>query len=85
MRGFDPTNATMAGWAEETSLDVQRAHAVAPGAKIVLVVAASNADDHLIAGLNYSIDHRLGDVVSMSFGESELFLKDKDGKRVVGA
>ena len=66
---FDPTDDNMVGWAEETSLDVQWAHAMAPGAKIVLVAAKSNSDDDLIAGLNYAIDHLLGDVVSMSFGE----------------
>src|SRR5713226_6583808 len=31
---FDDTNCTMVGWAEETSLDVQWAHAMAPGANI---------------------------------------------------
>ena len=67
---FDPTDGNMVGWAEETSLDVQWSHAMAPGAKIVLVAAKSNSDDDLIAGLNYAIDHHLGDVVSMSFGES---------------
>ena len=33
---FDPTNATEVGWAEETTLDVEYAHSIAPGAKIVL-------------------------------------------------
>ena len=34
---FDPTNSDMAGWARETSLDVEYAHAMAPGANILLV------------------------------------------------
>src|SRR5262249_201395 len=34
---FDPTNSDMVGWAEETTLDVEAAHMVAPGAKILLV------------------------------------------------
>ena len=34
---FSPSNATMDGWAEETTLDVEYAHAIAPGAKILLV------------------------------------------------
>jgi subtilase family serine protease len=80
---FDPTNADMVGWAEEVSLDVQWSHAMAPGAKIVLIAAASDADDDLTAGLNYALDHRLGDVVSMSFGESEASLTDADGRRVI--
>jgi subtilase family serine protease len=82
---FDLNNGNMLGWAEETSLDVQWAHAIAPGANIVLVEAASNSDDDLVAGLNYALDHRLGNVVSMSFGESEASLTDADGQRVVAA
>src|ERR1700731_4774136 len=34
---FDPNNSTMVGWAEETTLDVEWSHAMAPGAKILLV------------------------------------------------
>jgi len=82
---FNPNDNNMLGWAEETSLDVQWAHAIAPGANIVLVAAASNSDDDLIAGLNFAIDNRLGSVISMSFGESEAFLTDADGQRVVAA
>ena len=33
---FDPANPTMVNWAFETTLDVEYAHAIAPGAKIVL-------------------------------------------------
>ncbi len=36
---FDPTNSDQVGWAEETSLDVQWAHALAPGASIVLMTS----------------------------------------------
>ncbi len=34
---FDPTNGTMLSWAGETTLDVEYAHTIAPGASIVLV------------------------------------------------
>ena len=34
---FDPNDGTMVGWAQETTLDVEYAHAIAPGAHIVLV------------------------------------------------
>ena len=34
---WDPKNSDMVGWAGETTLDVQAAHAIAPGANIVLV------------------------------------------------
>lgn len=35
----DPTNQDMAGWAQETELDVQIIHAVAPGANIVVLTS----------------------------------------------
>ena len=34
---FDPNDSDMVGWAEETTLDVEWAHAIAPGAHILLV------------------------------------------------
>jgi len=80
---FDENNFTQVFWAQEVSLDVQWAHAMAPGANIVLVAAASNSDEDLLAGLNYAINNRLGDVISMSFGESEALLADADGQRIV--
>jgi subtilase family serine protease len=40
-----------AGWAGETTLDVEWVHSIAPGAKIVLVVAPSNNDDDLFAAI----------------------------------
>lgn len=40
-----------AGWAAETTLDVEWVHAVAPGAKIILVVAPTNYDSDLFAGI----------------------------------
>jgi len=82
---FDPTDKNQLGWAEEVSLDVQWSHAVAPGANIILVAAASNSDVDLIAGLNYAIDNHLGDVVSMSFGQTELSLTDPAGRQILQA
>jgi subtilase family serine protease len=38
-----------AGWAAETTLDVEWVHAIAPGAKIVLVVAPTNSFDDLFS------------------------------------
>jgi subtilase family serine protease len=63
-----------AGWSEEMQLDVDWSHAIAPGAKIVIVHGKSNSDDDLVAAANYAIDHNLGDVISMSFGESDTCL-----------
>ena len=68
---FDPNDNNMLGWAEEISLDVLWAHAVAPGANIVLVLAKSNDDDDILSATQYAVDHNLGDVISQSFGENE--------------
>ena len=63
-----------AGWAEEISLDVEWAHGIAPGANIVLELAKDNSDVALISALNDAINNNRGDVVSMSFGESDTCL-----------
>lgn len=62
------------GWAEEISLDVEWAHAIAPGANIVLELGKDNSDAALISALNDAIDNNRGDVISMSFGESDTCL-----------
>jgi subtilase family serine protease len=71
LTAFDPSNGDMVGWAEEISLDVEWAHAIAPGAKIVLVLAKSDMDVDIQSALDYAVEHNLGDVISMSFGENE--------------
>ena len=68
---FDPTNRDEVGWAGEITLDVEWAHAIAPGANIVLVLSKSDADNDILSAQKYAIDHRLGDVISQSFGELE--------------
>jgi subtilase family serine protease len=62
---WDPNNFAMGGWALEMTLD-------APGARIVLVLAKSDQDADILSALKYAVDQNLGDVVSMSFGESEI-------------
>jgi len=58
------------GWALETSLDVEWAHAVAPGATIALVVAKSASLSNLLGAVDYAVG--LGaKQVSMSWGASE--------------
>jgi len=58
-----------AGWALEISLDVQWAHAIAPGAKILLVEASSNSFANLLAAEDYAKQH--AQYVSNSWGGSE--------------
>ncbi|MGH8962155.1 MAG: S53 family peptidase [Jatrophihabitantaceae bacterium] len=74
---FDPTNSDMNGWAFETTLDVEYAHAMAPEANI-LVVATPVAETEGVTGFpeivkaeNYVINHHLADVISQSFGATE--------------
>jgi subtilase family serine protease len=74
---FDKNNATMVGWAEETTLDVEYAHAIAPGAKIVLAetpVAETEGVTgfpQMMSAEKYLIDHNIGDVISQSFAATE--------------
>jgi subtilase family serine protease len=76
---FDPTNSDQVGWTEEIALDVQWSHAMAPGASIILVSAASDTFADLLAAQNFAIDNRLGNVISESFGASELGLGASPG------
>lgn len=63
--------STDAGWALETSLDVEWAHAMAPGADILLVQANSANLSDLLAAVNYAKNATGVSVVSMSWGSSE--------------
>jgi subtilase family serine protease len=58
-------------WQVETSLDVEYAHAMAPGAKIVLVVAATDDTDDLNAAMAYGFPKYPGAIVSLSLGDFE--------------
>ncbi|HYY09297.1 MAG TPA: S53 family peptidase [Kineosporiaceae bacterium] len=75
--GYDEKDPNQRGWASEIALDVQWAHVVAPDAKLVLVTAKTNDDADITAAIEYAVDHRLGDVISQSFGEDERCF-DKD-------
>jgi subtilase family serine protease len=68
---FDINDGNQFGWAVETTLDVEWAHAMAPGADIVLAVAASNNDSDILNTTKAVVDGNLGDVISQSFGEAE--------------
>jgi len=82
---FDPKNDEVVGWTEEIALDVQWAHAMAPAASIVLVAAKSDFDTDLIDAFNFAVDNRLGSVISMSFGESEISLANPDGLDIIAS
>jgi subtilase family serine protease len=62
-----------AGWALEESLDVEWAHAIAPGANIVLVEANSDSLSDLLTAVNFARNYANVSVVSMSWGSSEFY------------
>ncbi|MDH6706849.1 MULTISPECIES: S53 family peptidase [unclassified Kitasatospora] len=74
---FDPKNPDHTGWAGETTLDVEYAHAIAPDAHIVLVETGV-AETEGTTGLPEMMDAEQalikagrGDVISQSFGATE--------------
>ena len=71
-----PTSGN-SGWALETTLDVEWAHAMAPQANILLVVTPVNETigtagfPQIVKAEEYVISHKLGDVISQSFAAAE--------------
>ena len=74
---YNSSNSEMVSWAGETSLDVEYAHAVAPGASILLVETPVAETEGIIGfpqivkAEEYVINHHLGDVISQSFSATE--------------
>jgi subtilase family serine protease len=74
---FDPTNPAQVGWAFETTIDVEWAHATAPGASIVLLTSPVD-ETNGVQGMpeflyleTYALDHNLGTIISQSWGVTE--------------
>ena len=67
----------MVGWAQETTLDVEYAHAIAPGAKIVLAetpvaeIEGTSGFPEMMDAEKSLIDRGIGDVITQSFGATE--------------
>lgn len=65
------------GWTDETSLDVEWSHVMAPQANILLVETPMTETEgiygfpQIVAAENYVVDHHLGDVITQSFGAAE--------------
>lgn len=74
---YNPSNSEMVGWATETTLDVEWAHTMAPGAKILLVetpvdeTIGTAGFTQIVRAENYVVQHKLGNVISQSFGAPE--------------
>jgi subtilase family serine protease len=76
-QNHSPGQEAKSAWALEVSLDVETAHAMAPGANILLVTTPT-AETLGVQGLpqmmnaeQYVVDHHLANVISQSFGTSE--------------
>lgn len=71
------TDPDMPGWAAETTLDIEWAHAMAPGAKLLLVETPVSETEgttglpQMMKALDYVVNNHLANVVSMSFGATE--------------
>jgi subtilase family serine protease len=69
--------ADRTGWAQETSLDVEWAHVMAPKANLLLVETPQSETEgvqgfpEIVRAENFVINHNLGDVISQSFGATE--------------
>jgi subtilase family serine protease len=63
----NPEGGILEGWNVEIALDIQSAHAIAPGAKILVVASAGQDDEDQIYSLNYIITHKLAHTVSNSW------------------
>jgi subtilase family serine protease len=59
------------GWALETALDVEWAHAIAPSAKILLVEAATPSGANLLKAVDYAASRSDASAISMSWGGAE--------------
>lgn len=74
---WNAANSDMTGWGGETTLDVEYAHAIAPGANILLVETPVSETEgvtgfpQIVEAENYVIKHHLGNVISQSFSATE--------------
>jgi subtilase family serine protease len=82
---YDPNN-DRGGWGLETELDVEIIHAIAPDAAIVVLVSPV-AETEGTVGLpeflqleQYALAHHLGNIISQSWGASEVTLKNAAGQ-----
>jgi subtilase family serine protease len=74
---WNKNDSDMTGWGGETTLDVEYAHTIAPGASILLVETPVSETEgvtgfpQIVEAENWVIKHHLGDVISQSFSATE--------------
>ncbi len=85
---LNPPPKDLTGWEGETELDVQVIHAIAPDAGIVILTSPVDETEGTI-GLpqfrqleQYALTNHLGNIISQSFGASEVFLLTIPGSPV---
>jgi len=70
---LNPNAADLTGWTIEIAIDIQSSHAIAPGAKIVVVASSGQDNEDQIASLQYVISHKLAHTASSSWeNDSEI-------------
>jgi len=86
---FDPaTYPDQIGWAAETTLDVEWAHAMAPGANIVVLTSPVDETEgvqgmpEFLALEKYALDQHLANIISQSWGATENTLFTPGGRKV---
>jgi subtilase family serine protease len=70
---YTPTPSSCQAPSPEINMDVEWVHAIAPGAKIDLVVPPSASFQDIDQGLFYAVNYQLGNVISGSYGNEEAF------------
>jgi subtilase family serine protease len=81
----DPDAADLTGWTTEIALDIQSAHAIAPGAKIVVVASAGQDNEDQIASLQYIVSHNLAHTVSSSWENDSEIISGPDEENAFNA
>jgi subtilase family serine protease len=74
---LDPSAADLEGWTIEIALDIQSSHAIAPGAKILVVASSGQDNEDQIQSIEYVIEHKLAHTISNSW--------ENDAEIVAGA
>ncbi len=64
----NPNAGPELGWDVEIAIDVQWAHSIAPKAKIIVVIDASQDNEDLQDAITYAVNHHLGNSISNSWG-----------------
>lgn len=84
------TTIDQRGWAEETSLDVEYAHAMAPGAHLIVLAVGADETygsvgmDQMSAAMSWLVTHRHVDTLSLSWGAMEANFAEQTGSTAAG-